>query len=209
MFKITNCDLKQIELEATIWDFQRLTTPGFKAKKETMKLILPSLEVIEGHIFVIRGHRVMLDFHLAPLYGVTTKALNQAVTRNKERFPEDFMFLLSASEVNELNRSQFVTGSQKHRDPRFPPRAFTQEGVAMLSGVLRSKRAVQVNIGIMRAFVKMREAMIAHKDLSRRLNDMERKYDKQFRVVFDALRELMEPPAAPPKKQMGFVRERE
>jgi len=175
-----------------------------------MKLIVPSLEIIESHILTLRGHRVMLDSHLAELYGVTTKVLVQAVKRNIDRFPGDFMFQLNEQEYESL-RSQIVTlkpaGRGQHR--KYLPYVFTEQGVAMLSSVLRSKRAAQVNIGIMRAFVKMREAMIAHKDLSRRLNDMERKYDKQFRVVFDALRELMEPPPAPPKKQIGFVRERE
>lgn len=172
-----------------------------------MKHIVPSLQIIEEHILTIRGHRVMLDSHLAELYGVTTKALNQAVSRNKDRFPEDFMFQLSAVELENW-RSQFVTSNSSAKmGLRRPPYVFTEQGVAMLSSVLHSKRAVQVNIGIMRAFVKMREAMIAHKDLSRRLNDMERKYDKQFLVVFDALRELMEPPPAPSKKQIGFVRE--
>ena len=109
----------------------------------------PSLQIIESRIFIIRGHRVMLDFHLSELYGVTTKSLNQAVNRNKDRFPGDFMFQLSSEETMDLNRSQSVTGSQKHRDPRYPPKAFTQEGVAMLSSVLRSKRSAQVNIGIM------------------------------------------------------------
>ena len=175
-----------------------------------MKQIVPSLEVIETHIFTIRGHRVMLDAHLAELYQVKTKALNQAVGRNPRRFPEGFMFQLTEKEEESL-RSQIVTlkpeGRGKHR--KYLPYAFTEQGVAMLSSVLRSDRAADVNVAIMQAFVKMREAMIAHKDLSRRLNDMERKYDKQFRAVFDALRDLMEPPPAPSKKQIGFVRERE
>jgi hypothetical protein len=171
-----------------------------------MKHIVPSLQIIEEHILMIRGHRVMLDSHLAGLYGVTTAALNQAVSRNKDRFPEDFSFHVTDSEFQNLI-SQSVISNAGRGGRRKLPRVFTQEGVAMLSGVLHSKRAVQVNIGIMRAFVKMREAMIAHKDLSRRLNDMERKYDKQFRAVFDALRELMEPPPAPSRKSIGFVRE--
>ncbi len=182
-----------------------------------MKLIVPSLEVIESQILTIRGHRVMLDSHMAELYGVETGALIRAVKRNIERFPCDFMFQLTEKEAESLRcqfgisnlRSQNGISKKGRGGRRYLPYAFTQEGVAMLSGVLRSKRAVQVNIGIMRAFVKMREAMIAHKDLSRRLNDMERKYDKQFRAVFDALRELMEPPPAPPKKHIGFVRDKD
>jgi hypothetical protein len=115
-----------------------------------------SLERIEKSILVIRGEKVMLDTDLAHLYEVTTKALNQAVRRNRDRFPGDFMFQLTREETEQLNRSQIVTGSQKHRDPRFPPYAFTEQGVAMLSSILRSKRAVMVNISIMRAFVKLR-----------------------------------------------------
>ena len=160
--------------------------------------------VIEQRIYLVRGQKVMLDAGLAELYGVPTKVLNQAVTRNIERFPEDFMFRLSQAEAGALNRSQFVTGSQKHRDPRYPPRAFTQEGVAMLSSVLRGKRAVQVNIAIMRAFVRLREMLQTHKDLARKLNEMEQKYDTQFKVVFDAIRKLMEQPADKPRKTIGF-----
>ena len=171
-----------------------------------MKQPSASVDVIESHIFLIRGHRVMLDSHLAELYGVTTGALNQAVSRNKDRFPADFMFQLTSAELENL-KSQFVISSWGGL--RKVPHAFTEQGVSMLSSVLRSKRAVQVNIGIMRTFVKMRETMIAHKDLSRRLNDMERKYDKQFRGVFDAIRQLMEPPPVPSKRPIGFVRDKE
>jgi len=162
-------------------------------------------EIIERRICVIRGHKVMLDFDLAELYGVETKVLNQAVTRNKDRFPPDFMFRLTKGETEELNRSQIVTGTQKHRDPRYPPRAFTQEGVAMLSSVLRGKRAVQVNIAIMRTFVRMREAMASHKELARRMDEIEQNYDAKFRAIFDAIRTLMEPPPAPPKRPIGYI----
>jgi hypothetical protein len=127
------------------------------------------VERIAGRIYLIRNRKVMLDFDLAELYGIATKALNQAVTRNAERFPEDFMFRLSPEEMEFLNRSQAVTGSQKHRAPRFSPRAFTQEGVAMLSSVLRSKRAIEVNAGIMRAFVRLREALAMNKELRRKV----------------------------------------
>src|ERR1051326_1652400 len=138
---------------------------------------------IERRIFLIRGHKVMLDSDLADLYGVPTKALNQAVKRNRSRFPEDFMLQLSAEEVEALNRSQIVTG-QKHRDPRNRPYAFTQEGVAMLSGVLNSKRAIQVNIAIMRTFVKLRQLLATNRDLARKVEQMEQKYDAHFKVVF-------------------------
>ena len=164
---------------------------------------------IEKRIYVLRGHNVMLDSDLAELYSVPTKALNQAVSRNPDRFPEDFMFRLSREEVQNLNQSQIVTGSQKHRDPRYPPRVFTEQGVAMLSSVLRSKRAVQVNIAIMRAFVQMREAIASHKELARRLDNLERKYDGNFKMVFEAIRKLMEPPPLPKKRPIGFGRDDE
>jgi len=160
----------------------------------------------------------MLDTHLAELYGVETGALVRAVKRNLERFPEDFMFQINEKELESLRcqigtsnlRSQIGISNKGRGGRRYLPYVFTQEGVAMLSSVLRSKHAAQVNIGIMRTFVKMRETMIAHKDLSRRLNDMERKYDKQFRIVFDAIRQLMEPPPVSPKRApIGFVRDKE
>ena len=122
-------------------------------------LSLLPIEKIERVIYFIRGERVMLDRDLAELYQVTTAALNQALRRNRERFPSDFMFQLTQSEVNQLNRSQIVIGSLKHRDPRFQPYAFTEQGIAMLSSVLRSKRAISVNIEIMRAFVKLRQML--------------------------------------------------
>ncbi len=160
--------------------------------------------VVEIRILGIRGRNVLLNFDLADLYGVQTKALNQAVTRNADRFPEDLMFRLSADEVENLNRSQFVTGSQKNRAARHPPRAFTQEGVAMLSSVLRSKRAVMVNIEIMRTFVRLRWLQAGHEELSRKLSQLERKYDTQFKVVFDTILELMQRPTPPDKPQIGF-----
>lgn len=162
-----------------------------------------TIEKIEKAIYVIRGERVMLDRDLAELYEVQTKALNQAVRRNSDRFPADFMFQLSEKEVVELNRSQFVTGSQKHRDPRSRPYAFTEQGVAMLSSVLRSKQAISVNIGIMRAFVKLRHLFVSNPELARRLDELESKYDKRFKIVFDALRHLMEKPVTD-HKEIGF-----
>lgn len=131
----------------------------------------------------------MFDFDLAELYGVPTKALNQAVTRNAARFPEDFMFRLSPEETGALNRSQTVTGPQKHRDPRFPPRAFTQEGVAMLSSVLRSKQAIEVNVAIMRAFVRLREVLATNEDLARKVAQ----HDRQIEVLFEHVQKLLAP----------------
>jgi hypothetical protein len=157
---------------------------------------------INRHIYVIRKQNVMLDQDLAALYGVETKVLNQAVSRNQERFPEDFMFRLTQEEFEHL-KSQIVTSSWGGR--RYPPYVFTEQGVAMLSSVLRSKQAVQVNIPIMRAFVRMREMMTSHKELARRIDDMERTYDAQFKAVFDAIRRLMEPPVPPPKRPIGYI----
>ncbi|MBS3954808.1 MAG: ORF6N domain-containing protein [Methylomicrobium sp.] len=157
------------------------------------------VELIEEKIYMIRGHKVMVDRDLAELYGVETRVLNQAVRRNLDRFPDDFMFALTRDEI--MNLSQLVISSRiKHAPNVF---VFTEQGVAMLSSVLNSKRAVQVNIAIMRVFVKLREMIASSKDLSRRLDDLEKKYDEQFKVVFDAIRQLMSP-AATKKGQIGF-----
>lgn len=159
-------------------------------------------EIIEKKIFIIRGHKVMLDRDLATLYCVPTKALKQAVKRNIKRFPNDFMFVLSSEELTQW-RSQFVTSGGDRKGLRHSPMAFTEQGVAMLSSVLKSERAVSVNIEIMRAFVKIREMLASHKDLARKLDELEKKYDSQFKVVFDALRQLMQSETKP-KKQIGF-----
>ena len=165
-----------------------------------MEALVP-VEVIEGKILLICGQKVMMDRDLAGLYGVATKVLNQAVKRNFKRFPGDFMFKLTVPEKNELvtNCDRFRT--LKHSTAT--PYAFTEQGVAMLSSVLNSERAVHVNIEIMRAFVKLREMLAAHKDLARKLDQMEKKYDAQFKVVFDAIRQLMTPPE-PKRKKIGF-----
>jgi hypothetical protein len=146
----------------------------------------------------------MIDADLAALYGVPTKRLNEQVRRNRERFPEDFMFQLMSAEVEALNRSQFATGSQRHRDPRFAPYAFTEHGALMAASVLNTIRAVEVSLYVVRAFVQLREALATHKDLTRRLDALEAKYDRQFKVVFDAIRELMTPPE-PKRRPIGFV----
>ncbi len=172
----------------------------------TSNLTIPS-ERIERRILLIRGQKVMLDADLAALYGVPTKALNQAVKRNLDRFPSDFMFQVTRKE-SEILRSQFVTSNEGRGGRRYNPLAFTEQGVAMLSSVLRSGRAVQVNIAIMRAFVKLREMLASHRGLARRLDEMEKKYDTQFKVVFDAIRELMKPPEKPLRK-IGFRSARE
>lgn len=169
------------------------------------KTDLNSIERIEKAIYLIRGEKVMLDRDLANLYGVSTAALNQAVRRNLDRFPVDFMFQLTSEEITELNRSQIVIGSQKHRDPRSRPYAFTEQGVAMLSSVLRSKRAITVNIEIMRAFVKLRQLLASNTELARRLDELESKYDKQFKIVFVAIRQLMTTPDRG-RNEIGFRR---
>ena len=157
---------------------------------------------IEKAIVQFRGERVLLDSDLAELYGVETKVLVQAVKRNIDRFPKDFMFQLSDNEFD-LLRSQIVT-SNARGGRRTRPYAFTEQGVAMLSSVLRSTQAVQVNIEIMRAFVSLRAMSGDHKALARRLHKLEEKYDKQFAVVFDAIHEMINPPAGK-KKPIGFV----
>ena len=142
-------------------------------------------ERIEKAIYLIRGEKVMLDRDLAGLYGVATKALKQAVRRNRDRFPEDFMFVLNPAEFQDW-RSQFVTSKADRKGLRYAPFAFTEHGILMLSSVLNSERAIQVNIEIMRAFVKLRQMLASDAELSRRLDELESKYDRQFKVVFDA-----------------------
>jgi hypothetical protein len=168
------------------------------------KMLVP-VELIEGKILLIRGQKVMLDRDLAVLYGVETRALNQAVRRNIERFPEDFMLRLTREEIMRI--SQFVISSVHPgiKTLKFSKNvmAFTEHGVAMLSSILNSSRAVQVNIQIMRTFAKLREIISQHKDLARRLDDLEKKYDAQFKVVFDAIRQMMAPPA-PKRRPIGF-----
>ena len=166
-----------------------------------MASLVPT-ERIERRIFVVREQKVMLDADLAALYGVPTKALNQAVRRNLSRFPPDFMFQLTRQEADSLG-SQPATSKSGRGGRRSAPLAFTEQGVAMLSSVLRSKRAVQVNIEIMRAFVRLRAMVSSVKDLARKLNALEQKYDAQFKSVFDAIRRLMEPPLHP-KSTIGF-----
>lgn len=169
-----------------------------------MKSLIP-VEIIEQKILLIRGHKVILDADLAELYGVESKILNQAVKRHIKRFPVDFMFQLTNQELIIL-RSQSVTSSQ-WGGRRYAPYAFTEQGVAMLSSVLNSDRAIEVNILIMRSFVKLREMISTHKDLAKKLENLEQKYDSQFKMVFDAIRQLMAPPESKKKRAIGFGRE--
>jgi len=166
------------------------------------KSLIP-VDRIEKAILLIRGQKVMLDADLAELYGVETRVLVQAVKRNLERFPEDFMFQLSKDDVDFL-RSQIVTlkkGRGQHS--KYLPYAFTEQGVAMLSSVLRSRRAIQVNIEIMRAFIHLRQMLASHVELARKLDALEKKYDVQFKQVFEAIRQLMAPPE-PKRRPIGF-----
>jgi len=170
-----------------------------------------AMESIGSQIFLIRGRRVMLDADLAALYGVQTSNLNKAVKRNIERFPDHFMFQVTKEEFKVLKASlvgkslifQIGISNKGRGGRRLRPFAFTEQGVAMLSSVLRSQRAIQVNIAIMDAFVRIREMMGEHAELVRKINAMEKKYDTQFRVVFDAIRELMTPPKKK-RKEIGF-----
>lgn len=189
------------------------------------KASLIPAERIERQILLLRGQKVLLDFQLAGLYGVETKALNQAVKRNSERFPEDFMFQLSEEEMSQIMRSQIVTASteisesaqesagslrsqnvtlKRGQHLKYAPYAFTEQGVAMLSSVLRSSRAVLVNIAIMRTFVLLRRMLSSHEDLSRKLAALENKYDAQFKSVFDAIRELMRDTPVKKRPEIGF-----
>lgn len=163
-------------------------------------------QVIEPKIFMIRGHKVMLDRDLAELYGVPTKALNQTVKRNISRFPDDFMFQLSDEEMENW-RSHIVTSNKEKMGIRRKPYAFTEQGVAMLSSVLNSERAVQVNIAIMRAFVKLRQILSMNKELAYKLTELEtkiEKHDVEIQAIFEAIRKLMAPPSVKPKPRIGF-----
>jgi phage regulator Rha-like protein len=170
-----------------------------------MKSLVP-LEVIEQKILLIKGQKVMLDSDLAELYGVETKMLVRAVKRNSERFPDDFMIQLTKEEFENL---KYHFGTSRWGGRRYRPYSFTENGIAMLSSVLNSKRAIQVNIQIMRTFTKLREMIATHKDLVKRLNELEKKYDGQFQIVFEAIRQLIEVEEKP-KRKIGFIaRERQ
>lgn len=183
-------------------------------------------EALEPLIFVIHGRRVMLDADLAALCGTTTKALNQAVKRNPDRFPDDFAFQLTAEEAVRLqprpasadtqvidrkadtrNRSQSVTGSRKHRDPRFQPWAFTEHGALMAANILRSRHAVQMSVYVIRAFVRQREVLAANSDILKRLAEIDRtllQHDSALRDIYRKLLPLLQPPPDPPKRRIGF-----
>jgi hypothetical protein len=168
-----------------------------------MFLRAAELKEIEAKIYLIRGFKVMLDADLAVLYGVETKYLNRVVKRNIKRFPLDFMFQLNESEAKFL-RCQFVTSKNGQGGRQYNPYVFTQEGIAMLSGVLNSDRAIEANISIMRVFVGLRAMIADHRGLAEKLSRLEQKYDHQFKTIFDAIREIMSAHAVPRKRIIGF-----
>ncbi len=168
-----------------------------------MKIRKNEDENVASKIYLIRGQKVMLDFDLAELYQMPTKGLNQQVRRNHYRFPPDFMFSLTNQEVRNL-KSQFVTSSLGWGGSRKPPLAFTEQGIAMLSSVLNSRRAIEVNIAIMRTFVQMKAVLISNSALEKRINELESKYDGQFQMVFDAIRELVSEHSVPQKRIIGL-----
>jgi hypothetical protein len=172
----------------------------------TSKTLAP-VEEISRTILVLRRQRIILDADLAALYGVTTKRLNEQVKRNAERFPDDFMFRLTRAETEALNRSHFATGSQKHRDPRFPPYGFTEHGAIMAATILNSPRAVEMSLYVVRAFVRLREVLASNTALARKLEELERKYqhhDEAITAILSAIRELTNPPA-PKRRNIGFT----
>jgi len=185
-----------------------------------MKITRPSRNKIPigSVIHTVRGEKVILDVDLARIYGVTTKRLNEQVKRNVRRFPADFAFRLSTAELEHItgqiaksestgNRSQIATGSQKHRDPRFLPYAFTEHGALMAANVLNSPQAVEMSVHVIRAFVQMRSMLAAHKELTRQLSELEGKvgkHDEQIQVIIAAIRQLMAP-ADPKKRKIGFL----
>jgi len=170
--------------------------------RATKSIVVP-LERIEQKILSIRGLKVLLDSDLAELYSVETKMLLRQVKRNIKRFPADFMIQLTQQEWDNL-RCQFGT-SNSYGGRRYLPYVFTEQGVAMLSSVLGSERAIEVNIEIMRAFVKLRRLLSTHKELARKIDEMEKQYDHQFAVVFDAIKKLMEPPPLANKRKIGYI----
>jgi hypothetical protein len=182
-----------------------------RAMATSRRTALASIERVGSSILVLRGQKVLLDAELAALYGVSTKRLNEQVTRNRSRFPEDFTFRLSSVEIESLNRSQFATGSQKHRDPRFPPRAFTEHGAIMAASVLNSPRAVQMSVYVVRAFVRLREALASNAELARRLDELEVRIAKKLKThddaiseMLSAMRKLMSPPPVK-TRSIGFT----
>jgi phage regulator Rha-like protein len=174
-----------------------------KMKKTKTKTKIMSRGIIESRIFLIRGKNVMIDNDLAELYGVETKQLTRQVRRNIKRLPSDFMFQLSRDEYNEILRCQIGT-LKRGQYSKYLPYVFTEQGVAMLSSVLNSERAIQVNIQIIRTFTKLREILLTHTELKRKIETMEGKYNKQFKVIFQAIKQMLELPEKSKSKKIGF-----
>lgn len=192
------------DIDTVLESLNLKTIPPMTKKHLATQEFLP-VEVIERRILLIRRHKVMLDADLAALYQVTTSALNQTVRRNLNRFPEDFMFQLTKPEFENWRSQSVIANPAAKMSLRRRPYAFTEQGVAMLSGILRSERAAMVNIAIMRTFVRLRQILATHKELAERLAAMEKTYDRRFKVVFDILKQLMEPPPDAPKPPIGFL----
>jgi len=192
-----NC--QGVEQSASIKNMKIQEKPMKKLKNQ----ILIDEETLVSKIFVIRSKKIMLDRDLANLYGVETRTLNQSVKRNIERFPEDFMFQLTKPEFENW-KSQIVISKKERMGLRKIPLAFTEQGVSMLSSVLNSKKAIQVNIQIMRVFTRFRQMLTVHSDLKRKIDSMEKKYDGQFKIVFSAIKKLLEEPKKTKRKEMGF-----
>ena len=187
----------------------------------TGKLVRYNSPGIEPMILTIRGQKVVLDMELARIYGVTTKVFNQAVKRNRRKFPPDFMFRLTAEEYEDLrsqfaisNRSQIVTGSQKHRNPRYVPYAFTEHGAVMAANILHSKRAIQMSVFVVRAFIRMRQMLIEQRGLARKLAELEKELTARLDVhetaineIFGQIKRLLSSPPEPepPKRRIGFL----
>jgi ATP-dependent Clp protease ATP-binding subunit ClpA len=169
------------------------------------------IDDVARSIMLLRGQKVILDAELAALYGVTTKRLNEQVKRNRERFPSDFVFQLTRAETEALNRSQIATGSQKHRDPRFPPFAFTQHGAIMVASVVNSATAAEMSVYVVRAFVKLREFLATHQELAHKLDELEERlskklasHDEAIAAILSAIREFTSPPAVK-RRPIGFT----
>ncbi len=199
MFEGTICDLEAKPVVSAVVNL------GEKGSQMTKKNTLVPMERIEQKIFLIRGQKVMVDADLAELYGVGTKVLNQAVKRNKDRFPEDFMFQLTGEEEESL-RSQFVTSNVGRGGRRYLPFAFTEHGAVMLASVLNSPQAIEVSVFVVRAFVQLREVLATHTELAHKLNELERKvgaHDEAIKSLVTAIRQLMQPPP-PKRRRIGF-----
>ena len=185
-----------------IWHLKKPATALGKGKVMAAQVSLAPMERIERAIILVRGEKVMLDSELAEIYGVTTKRLNEQVRRNLNRFPSDFMFQLTPEEAASL-RSQIATSNKGRGGRRYLPYAFTEHGALMLANVLNSERAAQTSVMVVRAFVRLRQLLSSNAELARKLEALENKYDTQFKVVFDAIRQLMSP-VATKRKEIGF-----